>query len=214
MKAENKFITGVCGLIVAFAWLFFMNNKSDSEFRIKKQNIEIDSIKRNIILPTTNNIIEFNKPMVIKSKEFIYLENPTDDKLKKLIKELEVELGEKVDSIHILKKLYTQSLVRDYRDKYEDSLISITSRSKVKGYLLNNKIDYTLKERQIEHHDKYITKTIYVNDSFTLYGGATYASDKLYGTISLRDKKRTVYGLGYAGKDNWLFEFKFPIFQK
>lgn len=214
MKTRFKILLGIVGVIAAYAWVFFMNNRSDLEFRQKREHVQVDSIKQSITIPTIKNTIEFNDPIVIETKEYVYLQNPTDSRLRDLVKKLELDLGRKADSLDILKKLYSQSLIRNYEDRYEDSVVSITAKSKVRGQLLRSKIDYTIKERKKEYYQTNTTVTRYVDDSFTLYGGATYSNDKLYGTISIRTKDRTLWQFGYGGGDNYTVGVQLPILPK
>ena len=211
MKSQIKLVTSIVGLVIAFSWLMFMSNKSNVDNMIKREVIEIDSIQKKIIIPEKTGKILFNKPELLITKEYIKVVNPTNKKLINLVKKLELELGRKADSLDILNKLYSQSIVREYEDKHEDSLVIIRSRSTVEGRLLKAEMSYIIKEQEAKYYNRTRTITRYIDDGFTLYGGGVYADNKLYGTVALRTNSRKLFTVGYSTGNNWMFGASFPL---
>lgn len=185
----NK-ILRILGKVSLFAiivfFLMFIHKKSDERYRVKREHIKVDSIKKTIHTKELKGSKLFLEPLMINTKEYIEVKNPTNERLKKLVDELEDKYSKAIDSLDILKELYNQSLKRTYTNTHEDSLVVIKSTANVRGYMLDNLIEYTLKPRPLEYYEKTIYKTIEYERKYNLYIGAFYVDRELYGSLQLK----------------------------
>lgn len=212
MKNILKFSGILIFMFVSSLFLVYVHKKTNNEIQVKKETIQIDSIKRSYHLPSIENSINLENPVLI-SKEFVNVENPTNKILEELVLNLQKELGRKADSLDILKKLYSASLKREYQSEYKDSLIDIKITSFVKGKLDSINLDYTLKPRKIDFYEKTKTVTKYIQDDFNAYIGGQYSSNKILGTITIQDKNM-IYQAGFHDKNNWMVGIGFNPFKK
>lgn len=117
-------------IILALVGFFLFNTFFTND--IKHENTTThDTIYRNIHIPAVHDTIFFTK-----TKTRVITEFSIPDSIK--------------DSIDILNAYIESMKIREYEEKYEDSIISAKLSSKVQGKLLESSLEYVLKTRNIK----------------------------------------------------------------
>ena len=124
-----------------------------------KDGVRVDTtyITKTITLPAIIDTFYIDKPVAVmvydSDKEAEYLALKTENER--------------------LKKYLEDTKVRIYENKYnsKDSLVSVKTIDSVSGTLLSQKVEFNIKERDIEYTEKIINKTITKKPVFSLSTG-------------------------------------------
>lgn len=158
----TKYIKYIFGIIlVLFLWSVFATRCSDKGHK-ETIYVKVPEVKDSIIYATKTEYIKLkSKPQKIYIKGDMYeIENPVNDSI---INELYLAN----DSITVLKKYLKAIGEKEQIRTFEKDGLTVNVKSKTRGDLLEQSINYIIKEKQIEapkHKDKDIF-------SFLLGGG-------------------------------------------
>jgi preprotein translocase subunit SecF len=171
-----------------------------------KDGIRVDTVytTKVITIPGIKDTFYIDRPVAVK----VY-----DSKLRKEFTDLKTE-NER------LNKYLEDTKVRLYINKYtsNDSLVSIKATDSVRGTLLHQKIEFDIKERDIEYIEKTITKTLTHKPVFALSTGFSvktaqenFDKSSLELNVGFRNKGGMSFVLGYDTNKNIRFGLRKDI---
>ncbi len=191
-------------LIITFILIQFFFIKINQKTVIK-DSVKIDSVLVIKKIPEIKRETIFLNPK--KVKEYVYINNGKD-----LIKTLEKQYNKKIDSLVLINELLKMKVKKVYKQQLNDSLVNIEATVKSSGKVDFIKLKYELKERNIQHYEKTITKKVY--PKFRILGGVSTNFNSVNFNLSLQNKKGNIYGIGYDTNGNINIEYKYNLFTK
>jgi len=115
----------------------------------------------------------------------------------------------KTDTLFIVKDsiVYLPDSTKLYTSTFSDDFIKLNVRSNVDGFLLNQTFDYELKIPQMTTY-KYISKKYnYV------YGGIEFSNTFVTPKVTLIDKNKNMYSIGYTTNKQLTFGYSRQLFK-
>lgn len=208
MKREFIYI----GLITLLILLVFGSN-----FEVKwklPERVQIDSVKVVKEIPEKSGSFKSTQPKPIIINNYISDKKQYD----KIIKSIEKKYNQKADSLTILRELLQATKIREYKEKFEDSLLTGTIDAKTKGTLESIDFKYKIKPRKISFYEKTTTKTVTPKLSLLLGGrlntSTTFEQSSFELNAGFQDKKGNIYELGYDTNQQISIGFKKRLFVK
>lgn len=171
--------------IIIVILMFFLLRPSES----------IQPTVKEIVIKGHTDTIFIDKPVPYKVIDTIRINN--------VITEYITDEG-LLDSVKVLNALLDAQKPRFYKVEKKDSLINITLEAKVRGYLDNTSVFYTIKPR--------IAK-VEIKPELSIYGGAGANTNGLM-TASITIEKNGLYELGINSDRSFFVGYKWLLFNK
>jgi hypothetical protein len=137
--------------------------------------------------------------------DLIYLDNPINT-------ELANQYEKSKDSIEKLNMYLNSIQIKEYNIPFEDESVKINNYIKTQGTLLENKTEYTIKEKKI------LVDVPSKETKFALYGGTEIYNNTEFsnfgfkGNIFIQGKKGNIISISYDNQKNIYLGYNFKIF--
>lgn len=208
MKKDFIYIS----LILVFVFFTVRNN---FDIKLKSyDSIEVDSTKVDIKTEVKKGSFTQQQPKPIIINNYI-----SDKKqYQKIIKELESKYNKKIDSITILKELLEATKTREYKEVFNDSVITAEVKTKTKGTLESIDFSYKVKPQKVSFYEKTITKRLTPKFSLLVGGRLTTSNDfnksSLELNIGTQFKNMDILEIGYDINKSFTLGYKFNVFTR
>ncbi len=209
----KKDVAYILAILIVVTLLF----KQCSNKEVIKEVETTDTIKK--VIPKVLVIPEIKGEIKLKDS-LIPLKKLTEkaEKFKYLTKRLKEKLLKADDSISRLNVILHSWKIREYNKTFSDSLVDIKVNSIASGFIYNQVIDYTLKERNAILNDTtiYITKTVkeYIKPKRIIFGGGGVNTKGTFeASLLLKNRKNLIFGVGYDSEENINAKVYIPLFK-